>query len=278
MAKDPMKKTDMDRAYGVANAMSGYSGPSTAKQQQKMAGKYDPAPEGKELYTIKGGEAVYKTKEEIAALDKNIPDYSNPNDRAEINYQQKEAVRKNESQQAANMRESPNADARFLQTLSRLNARPNRTSAAEPTQTPPPDLQKIAKESRAANASPFTKGPVRWPIGQSPPPSVQDFGGLALSKPQAGSNKPSIFGGRDVTNMPFSERQLWDKNVPPDITGVDSNGLLISNEVAYDGRDKTKDNAWIEDYYKKNPPNLTGFQPANDNGVVLRGLLNSSNK
>jgi hypothetical protein len=183
-----------------------------------------------------------------------------------------------ESQQAANMRESSAGDARFLQTLSRLNARPNRTSATEPTQAPPPDLQKIAEESRAREASPFTTGPVRWPIGQSPPPSVQDFGGLALSKPQAGSNKPSIFEGRDVTNMPFSERQLWDKNVPPNITGVDSNGLLISNEIAYGGRDKTKDNAWIEDYYKKNPPNLTGFQPANDNGVVLKGLLTSSNK
>ncbi len=182
------------------------------------------------------------------------------------------------SPEAKAMRESSAGDARFLQTLSRLNARPNRTSATEPTQTPPPDLQKIAEESRARAASPFTTGPLTWPIGQAPPPSVQDFGSLALSKPQAGSNKPSIFEGRDVTNMPFSERQLWDKNVPPNITGVDSNGLLISNEIAYGGRDKTKDNAWIEDYYKKNPPNLTGFQPANDNGVVLKGLLNSSNK
>jgi hypothetical protein len=68
-----------------------------------------------------------------------------------------------ESQQAANMRESPNADARFLQTLSRLNARPDRTSATEPTQTPPPDLPKIAKESRAREASPFTTGPAPLP-------------------------------------------------------------------------------------------------------------------
>jgi hypothetical protein len=176
---------------------------------------------------------------------------------------------------------SPEADAQFLKTLNKLNSRPDKTSVpaeSAATTTPQPNLQQIAEESRARAASPFTKGPLTWPVGQAPPPSVQDFGGLALSKPQAGSNKPSIFEGRDVTNMPFSERQLWDKNMPPNITGVDSNGLLISNEIAYGGRDKTKDNAWIEEYYKKNPPNLTGFQPANDNGVVLKGLLTPSNK
>lgn len=176
---------------------------------------------------------------------------------------------------------SPEADAQFLKTLNKLNSRPDKTSVSAEsavTTTPQPNLQQIAEESRARAASPFTTGPLTWPVGQAPPTSVQDFGGLALSTSQAGSNKPSIFEGRDVTNMPFSERQLWDKNTPPNITGVDSNGLLISNEIAYDGRDKTKDNAWIEDYYKKNPPNLTGFQPANNNGVVLKGLLTSSNK
>jgi hypothetical protein len=123
MAKDPMKKTDMEIAQNAANAMSGYSGPSTAKQQQEMAGKYGTAPEGKELYTIKGGKAVYKTKEEIAALDKNIPDYSNPNDRAEINYQQREATR-----QEITPQQQAQSDARFLQTLKGLKGMPDRTS------------------------------------------------------------------------------------------------------------------------------------------------------
>jgi hypothetical protein len=129
MAKDPMKKTDMEIAHNAANAMSGYSGPSTAKQHSEMTAKYGTAPEGKELYTITNGKAVYKTKEEIADLTKNFPDYSNPNDRAEINYQLREATR-----QEITPQQQTQADAAFLQKLKGLNERPDIQSATtQPT-------------------------------------------------------------------------------------------------------------------------------------------------
>jgi hypothetical protein len=141
--KDPMAVTDMDRAYNAANAMSGYRGPSTAKQQSEMTNKYGTAPEGKELYTITNGRAVYKTKEEIAALDKNIPDYSNPSDRAEINYQQREATR-----QEITPQQQAESDARFLQTLK------PRTSTSSATQEVPSVDITQASSTKAATTAP----------------------------------------------------------------------------------------------------------------------------
>jgi hypothetical protein len=278
------------------------------KNKDEFQSKYGApkSPDAQVLIGMKGGRAVYGS--ELDATDTKGSNVINntPSQNQAIMDQMFGQMAKSggmynppTSAVAKTAPSSPEADAQFLKTLNKLNSRPDKTSvfagtdyapqttaaranrtSAEPTVATltQPNLQQIAEESRARAASPFTKGPLTWPVGQAPPPSVQDFGGLALSKPQAGSNKPSIFEGRDVTNMPFSERQLWDKNMPPNITGVDSNGLLISNEIAYGGRDKTKDNAWIEEYYKKNPPNLTGFKPANDNGVVLKGLLTPSNK
>jgi hypothetical protein len=107
-----------------------------------------------------------------------------------------------ESQQAANMRESPNADARFLQTLSRLNARPNRTSAAEPTQTPPPDLQKIDEEDRARDASPVTKGPAPLPA------PLGSGGNVSLASNSA--ELPSIFSAEDVVQKQSSTMNGFD--------------------------------------------------------------------
>lgn len=68
------------------------------------------------------------------------------------------------SPEAASMREPSSNDAQFLKTLAGVNARPNRTSAVEsPEAQPPPDLRKIAEESKASEASPFTKGPAPFP-------------------------------------------------------------------------------------------------------------------
>lgn len=159
------------------------------------------------------------------------------------------------SPEAANMREKTSANNQFAATVARINARPNLTSVGaagkpEGEMSPPLDLRRIAEEDRARESSPFTTGPA--PLGGGSNIALADGSYLNSLR----GEKPSIFNTTDVANMPFGERAVWDKSMPPNIMGVDSNGLLISNEVAYGGRDKAKDNAWIEDFYKKNPPNL----------------------
>jgi hypothetical protein len=100
MAKNenPMKVTDMDRAYGVKNALSGYSGPSTAKQQQDMIDKYGAAPAGKQLWAINDGKAEWKTPEEAEAASKDFLDYNTPEGRAYFNQQLESAKKRNEAE------------------------------------------------------------------------------------------------------------------------------------------------------------------------------------
>lgn len=128
------------------------------------------------------------------------------------------------SPEAAAMRESSNDDARFLQTLTRLNARPNRTSAAEPTRTPPPDLRKIAEEDRARESSPFTSGPFILPktkpseIGKNPlefvsPPIIDESNvgrGLPISTNAVGLNNVVLRGNQSKSDVSVLEDILRD--------------------------------------------------------------------
>ena len=160
------------------------------------------------------------------------------------------------SPEAANMREKTSANNQFAATVARINARPNLTSVGAAGKPEAP-ASPITPASPTAPASPKVGGFVdpldyRTPLASGSNIALADGSYLNSLR----GEKPSIFNTTDVANMPFGERAVWDKSMPPNIMGVDSNGLLISNEVAYGGRDKAKDNAWIEDFYKKNPPNL----------------------
>ncbi len=184
----------MEIAHAGANAMRGYSGPRTSKQQSEMAAKYGPAPKGKELYTITKGKAVYKTKEEIAALDKNIPDYSNPNDRAEINHNLREAIRQayeREQQQAE-------SDARYLKKLKGSDEKP-RTSASQ--DVPSVDITRASSTKAATTA----------------PKSMTDaLGGLAPT------NIKPAFDVKSLKNMQDSEPSGTSGNPMMDILNSDS--------------------------------------------------------
>jgi hypothetical protein len=236
MAKDPMKKTDMEIAQNAANAMSGYSGPSTAKQQQEMAGKYGTAPEGKELYTIKGGKAVYKTKEEIAALDKNIPDYSNPNDRAEINYQQREATR-----QEITPQQQAQSDARFLQTLKGLKGMPDRTSVFNGVDYAPAATaaRAAARAERSGGAQPTVTQPtVTQPSTTQPSvtqPTVTQPSTTQPTVTQPSTTQPTITSSKEPVTTPKNDNPLPGiLNPSGDVSDMGNEKQNLSfNEIEY---------------------------------------------
>ena len=237
----------MEIAQNAANAMSGYSGPSTAKQQQEMAGKYGTAPEGKELYTIKDGKAVYKTPEEIDALSKNLPDYSTREGRAEINYNQKEATR-----QEITPQQQAQSDARFLQTLKGLKEMPDRTSVfngvdyapastaaraersgrAQPTVTQPSVTQPTVTQPTVTQPS-TTQPSVTQPTVTQPPTTQPSVTQPTVTQPS--TTQPTITSSKEPVTTPKNDNPLLGiLNPSGDVSGMDNEKQNTSfNEIEY---------------------------------------------
>lgn len=156
----------MDRALGVKNALSGYKGPSTAKQQQEMSDKYGAAPEGKQLWGIKNGKAEWKTPEEAEVASKDFLDYNTPEGRAYFNQQLESGKKEN---------------AQYLKGL-----KPENTT--EPTVksgvTKPPQLE-------------FSKPPTIGGSAIPESPKASDLGGVLLSTPPKKGTPTTLSGGEN---------------------------------------------------------------------------------
>lgn len=133
------------------------------------------------------------------------------------------------SPEAAAMREPSNDDARFLQTLNRLNARPNNTSKFSDTD-PFPSALSPTKPPSSQNSAPPPQPNTAPPV-QPPSPNIGGSlnnvalaSGLVMSSPQMG--KPPTGGfGQSGSVDPYGMDQ---KKRPNARAGLDQNSLFES--------------------------------------------------
>lgn len=241
MAKDPMKVTDMDRAYGVKNALSGYSGPSTAKQQQDMIDKYGAAPAGKELWAIKNGKAEWKTPEEAEAASKDFLDYNTPEGRAYFNQQLESAKKRNEAEYLKNLKPkntdvSPSSSENSLKGdgdgkyMFEGSAAGNNTTASQRTTQQPTTQQPTTQQSTSQDVDVLRN--LR---------GTANNGGVMMSGDQTRSSVffPQFVWGNGGGQLPVPKSPNMDYRPERDgiIGGLTSGTLPIINpNIKFDGR------------------------------------------